>query len=197
MKTVQSLDVKNNLKNINKKNRMYNLLNLVEINESFFIKNKEFNLFSLEAIIGNLIVNIFSNFTSIKLYRILKIGYFNHSTRLEIVRTIIPILIIGLIITPSFFFMYAIDEDMESLLTLRVIGHQWYRSYVYALPSYILTDDSGISVIFNNPDINLNNFIPSEKKYFTFDSYMADNMTDGSPRLLVLILYYYYLNIFM
>jgi cytochrome c oxidase subunit 2 len=166
------------------KNKISTLLNLVEVNKLFFNKNENFSLFNLESTIGNFILNIFSNSTLIKLYRVLKIGYFNHSTRLEIVWTIIPILIIGLIITPSFFFMYAIDEDMESLLTIRVIGHQWYWSYVYALPSYILSDDSGISSIYNNHHINLNNFISSEKKYFTFDSYMADNMTDGSPRLL-------------
>ena len=57
-------------------------------------------------IFENLNELFFNNFLSSKIVssqRNLKIGYFNHSTKLEIIWTIIPICIIGLIITPSFF----------------------------------------------------------------------------------------------
>ena len=67
-----------------------------------------------------------------------RIGHFNHSTKVEIIWTVIPILVIGLLITPSFFLMYAIDEDIASLFTVKVIGHQWYWSYTYEVPASLV-----------------------------------------------------------
>ena len=160
--------------------------------------------------INDFYLNCISSLSVIKIHKFLKIGYFNHSMKLEIVWTLIPILVVGLIITPSFFFMYAIDEDMEALLTIRVTGHQWYRSYTYAFPSCFVLSDNIISIpeilfddkyyifpIDNNKnnindnfvnniiDINLSNLLESNKKNFSFDSYMIDNnINEGSPRLL-------------
>lgn len=159
--------------------------------ENFFnlLPSKDNEDFLISQALNNLFLNNVLSFSSITLQKNLRISYFNHSTKLEIFWTLIPILIIGLIITPSFFFMYAIDEDMESILTVRVIGHQWFWSYVYALPTY--TDEVfNISLysgdVSSQPTLSstveLN--IPSDRKFFSFDSYMLDNMNDGSPRLL-------------
>ena len=71
--------------------------------------------------------------------------------------------------------MYAIDEDMESLLTIRVIGHQWFWSYIYALPDY--------NIFLTLSDVS-NSTSQIYKEYLSFDSYMLDNLSDGSPRLL-------------
>jgi len=53
----------------------------------------------------------------------------NHHTFLEIIWTIIPTLILLSIAIPSFLLLYAIDEQNSPLITLKVIGHQWYWSY--------------------------------------------------------------------
>ncbi len=149
-------------------------------------KNSQSDLDSILAqALNNIFLNNVLSSKTISLQRSLKIGYFNHSTKLEIVWTLIPIFIIGLIITPSFFFMYAIDEDMESVLTIRVIGHQWFWSYVYALPTYTYDISNNVQEMSNyltNTTIDLN--VPTERQYLAFDSYMLDNMNDGSPRLL-------------
>jgi cytochrome c oxidase subunit 2 len=148
---------------INHKREILSDLNIDEIDVLIF---ENLNELFLENFLSSKIISLQRN---------LKIGYFNHSTKLEIIWTIIPICIIGLIITPSFFFMYAIDEDMESLLTIRVIGHQWFWSYIYALPDYSV-------FLTSTDDSNLNSQI--YKEYLSFDSYMLDNLSDGSPRLL-------------
>jgi cytochrome c oxidase subunit 2 len=76
----------------------------------------------------------------------------NHNTFLEIVWTIIPTLILLSIAIPSFLLLYAIDEQNNPIITLKVIGHQWYWSYevfyktaMHGLPleidSYMLSED--------------------------------------------------------
>ena len=70
-----------------------------------------------------------------------------HNRNLEIIWTLIPALILGIIFVPSFYihkFAYRADTiDM----TLKVTGNQWYWSYEYpdhenvTFDSYILADD--------------------------------------------------------
>lgn len=55
----------------------------------------------------------------------------SHSTTLEIVWTIIPSLILALIAVPSFVLPYAMDEVIDPILTVKIIGHQWYWVYDY------------------------------------------------------------------
>jgi len=132
----------------------------------------------LDLLTGDFYINNFFSSRYIRLHKFLKIGYFNHSTRLEIIWTLIPIFIIALIITPSFFFMYAIDEDMEALLTIRVIGHQWFWSYAYSFPGYNYSANNS----FFDENKDLSSLL--EMKNYTFDSYMLDDNTKGAPRLL-------------
>jgi cytochrome c oxidase subunit 2 len=56
---------------------------------------------------------------------------FTHSTPLEIVWTIVPALILLAIAIPSFALLYSMDEMIDSGMTLKVVGHQWYWSYEY------------------------------------------------------------------
>jgi len=60
-----------------------------------------------------------------------------HATTLEIIWTIIPALILVVIALPSFALLYSIDEFVEPLLTVKVIGHQWYWSYEFLDPEVI------------------------------------------------------------
>ncbi len=54
-----------------------------------------------------------------------------HGKWLEIIWTIIPSLILILIVVPSFALLYSMDEVIDPIVTLKVIGHQWYWSYEY------------------------------------------------------------------
>lgn len=52
-----------------------------------------------------------------------------HGTSLELIWTIIPSFILILIAIPSFSLLYAMDEIIEPILTVKVTGHQWYWTY--------------------------------------------------------------------
>lgn len=56
----------------------------------------------------------------------------NHGTTIEIIWTILPAIILIFIAIPSFALLYAMDEIVDPSLTVKVIGHQWYRSYEYS-----------------------------------------------------------------
>lgn len=84
--------------------------------------------------------------------------YSNHGTLIEIVWTIIPALILISIALPSFRLLYLMDETLDTALTVKVIGKQWYWTYELA----------------------------DTKENVTFDSYMVptDDLQQGDFRLL-------------
>ena len=88
---------------------------------------------------------------------------FTHSSVLEIVWTILPAVALLFIAVPSFALLYSLDELIDPVLTLKVIGSQWFWSYEY---SDFSTSDWGDSL--------------------GFDSYMVstDDLVKGSFRLL-------------
>jgi heme/copper-type cytochrome/quinol oxidase subunit 2 len=94
---------KNNIKKTKKK--IFIPLVIFKHLEIRFIRAK------LKSIIGN------------KLYT------FIHDTKLETLWTILPIIIILWIAVPSFILLYALDATLDSSITLKAIGHQWYWSY--------------------------------------------------------------------
>ena len=49
----------------------------------------------------------------------------------ECVWTIIPAILLLQIALPSLLLLYMLDESVDSSLTLKTIGHQWYWSYEY------------------------------------------------------------------
>jgi cytochrome c oxidase subunit II len=83
----------------------------------------------------------------------------SHNTLVEVMWTVIPVLILGLIAVRSFRLLYEGDVVPQNVdLTVKAIGHQWYWSYEYP--------DSG---------------------NFTFDAQMLsdeDAKKAGAPRLL-------------
>ncbi|MGZ7117310.1 MAG: cbb3-type cytochrome c oxidase subunit I [Methanobacterium sp.] len=52
-----------------------------------------------------------------------------HHTLLEIIWTIIPCVILLFIAIPSFALLYSMDELIHPVITIKVIGHQWYWHY--------------------------------------------------------------------
>lgn len=60
-----------------------------------------------------------------------------HAATLEIVWTIIPAIILIIIAIPSFSLLYSVDEIIEPLFTIKVVGHQWYWSYEFLDPEVV------------------------------------------------------------
>ncbi len=50
----------------------------------------------------------------------------------ERVWTVIPAVILVQIALPSLLLLYMLDESIDSSLTLKAVGHQWYWSYEYS-----------------------------------------------------------------
>ena len=70
-----------------------------------------------------------------------------HNTLLEVVWTVVPVIILLVIVVPSFRLLYYTDRVEEADMTLKAIGHQWYWSYEYpdhgdfTFDALILEDD--------------------------------------------------------
>jgi cytochrome c oxidase subunit 2 len=60
-----------------------------------------------------------------------------HAPVLEIIWTLIPAVILIFVAIPSFSLLYSMDEIIEPLLTIKVIGHQWYWSYEFLDPNIL------------------------------------------------------------
>lgn len=81
-----------------------------------------------------------------------------HDNVLELIWTAVPSVVLLLIAVPSFILLYSMDEVVDPVLTVKVIGHQWYWSYeydVYLDPKFLLkwiwTHQIGASDFFNTP----------------------------------------------
>lgn len=63
---------------------------------------------------------------------------FNHDPVIEAIWTIAPAVVLVAIAIPSFSLLYSMEEIVKPVLTLKVIGHQWYWSY--ELDNVVRTD---------------------------------------------------------
>ena len=105
-----------------------------------------------------------------------------HAPLLEIIWTLIPALILVFVAIPSFSLLYSMDEIIEPLLTIKVIGHQWYWSYEFLDPNILF------KLYYESLDIDaksIKEFKPLEVTC-NFDSYMLtdDLSKENSLRLL-------------
>lgn len=55
-----------------------------------------------------------------------------HGATIEIIWTSIPALILLTVAIPSFALLYSMDEVIDPIITIKVIGSQWYWSYEYS-----------------------------------------------------------------
>lgn len=73
-------------------------------------------------------------------------GRTTHHTLLEVAWTVLPVLILAIIVFPSFRLVYYEDHTDHPDLTVKVTGHQWYWEYSYPgkgnidFTSYIVQD---------------------------------------------------------
>lgn len=63
-----------------------------------------------------------------------KIHKFTHQTTLETIWTLAPVVIILSIAIPSFILLYAVDVMVDSSITIKAIGKQWYWNYELEFP---------------------------------------------------------------
>ena len=54
-----------------------------------------------------------------------------HNTTLEFLWTVVPVIILALIVAPSFRLLYFADVVEDADMTIKAIGKQWYWSYEY------------------------------------------------------------------
>lgn len=73
---------------------------------------------------------------------------------IEIIWTILPALILIIIALPSLRLLYLIDENLNPIITIKAIGHQWYWSYEYSDYKNIEFD----SYIIPSNELNINSF---------------------------------------
>nr|YP_009171528.1 cytochrome c oxidase subunit 2 [Comicus campestris]AJW76383.1 cytochrome c oxidase subunit 2 [Comicus campestris] len=74
---------------------------------------------------------------------------------IEIIWTILPAIILIFIALPSLRLLYLLDENMNPMLTIKTIGHQWYWSYEYSDFPQMLEFDS---YMIPSNDMSTNNF---------------------------------------
>lgn len=101
----------------------------------------------------NMVLIFIIRFVGYIIIRIIYNKYINinllESQIIECIWTIIPAVILIQIAIPSLLLLYILDESVDSSLTLKVLGHQWYWSYEY-------TDFWSVS---NNTQIEFDSYI--------------------------------------
>jgi len=95
-----------------------------------------------------------------------------HAAALEIIWTVLPAVILVLIAIPSFSLLYSMDEIVEPLLTIKVIGHQWYWSYEFVNPYYLYKD---MLKLHGLEDLSKEFLGEDDSSVITYDSYMIAN----------------------
>lgn len=73
---------------------------------------------------------------------------------LELLWAFIPIIILIIIAIPSLWVLYLLDEDRKPIITLKILGNQWFWSYEYSDFKNI-SFDSYIKVWLNKWDFRL------------------------------------------
>jgi len=63
-----------------------------------------------------------------------------HSTWLEVVWTLVPVAVLVAIASRSFALLYSMEEKFDSDVTVKVVGHQWYWEYQYAVGTHLLKE---------------------------------------------------------
>nr|YP_009744754.1 cytochrome c oxidase subunit II [Phyllodiaptomus tunguidus]QIG86764.1 cytochrome c oxidase subunit II [Phyllodiaptomus tunguidus]UDF84352.1 cytochrome c oxidase subunit II [Phyllodiaptomus tunguidus]UDF84365.1 cytochrome c oxidase subunit II [Phyllodiaptomus tunguidus]UDF84378.1 cytochrome c oxidase subunit II [Phyllodiaptomus tunguidus]UDF84391.1 cytochrome c oxidase subunit II [Phyllodiaptomus tunguidus] len=84
----------------------------------------------------NLVLMFIISFVGYMMISMMKNSFINKNLlemqMVESIWTIIPAVILVQIALPSLLLLYMLDESIDSSLTLKAIGHQWYWSYEYS-----------------------------------------------------------------
>nr|AAD47004.1 cytochrome oxidase II [Euborellia moesta] len=105
----------------------------------FFHDHTLFILLMITIMIGYLLVSLYYN----KLIN----RFLLEGQTIEVIWTVIPAVTLIFIALPSLRLLYLLDEVYDPMITLKIIGHQWYWSYEYSdfnqveFDSYMVPED--------------------------------------------------------
>jgi heme/copper-type cytochrome/quinol oxidase subunit 2 len=99
----------------------------------------------------------------------LKIQNFRDNLILEAIFASFPTIIISLIIAPSLLLLYSLDESINPLLNIKVIGHQWFWSYELENFNKELTQIKKQKKFFDSILLNENDLKKGQKRLLSVD----------------------------
>nr|QWB85757.1 cytochrome c oxidase subunit II [Clytobius davidis] len=127
---------------------------------SFFHDHALMILVIITVLVGQLMITLFFNkFTH---------RFLLESQMIEIIWTILPAVILIFIALPSLRLIYILDEVSNPVLTVKIIGHQWYWSYEYSdfkqidFDSYMIPTNDLQNYNFRLLDVDNHMVIPFE-----------------------------------
>lgn len=95
---------------------------------------------------------------------------FHHSTNFEFLCASFPSIVILLILIPSTLLLYSLDEDLEPLLTYKVLGHQWFWSYEFNNWCFINDTWKRLSYNFDSSMLSETNLMPGDFRLLEVDN---------------------------
>lgn len=135
--------------------QIFDVLTFFRIDRNYKVTKRLFYFFNKRLMFLNLLNQKFSHlfqYMSLKS----KIYKFNHQTTLETIWTILPVFFIFLFGIPSFVLLYSNDVPVDSSVTLKAIGKQWFWNYQLQFP--VLNDMGFLDYKLNNFDSYMLNF---------------------------------------
>jgi heme/copper-type cytochrome/quinol oxidase subunit 2 len=88
-------------------------------------------LLTLYIIIKAYQINLKKIFYLVKFQYLNKRNKFVNDKNLEFLWTSIPCLVLIIIALPSFYYLYISEENLDTLLSVKAVGYQWYWTYDY------------------------------------------------------------------
>jgi len=139
----------NLLNNINTYTNIKSITNLYNINE---IKEIAWEIIEIQYYYSNNAIKpTIAYLTNNESNDFLNVQNFRDNILLEYIWAIFPSLVIFLILIPSLYLLYSMEENMNPRFNIKVIGHQWFWSYEF--DSYDFSFDFESNLIPEN-DLN-------------------------------------------
>nr|YP_009002059.1 cytochrome c oxidase subunit II [Cryptocellus narino]AGL11921.1 cytochrome c oxidase subunit II [Cryptocellus narino] len=91
---------------------------------TFFHDHTMIILILITIIVGYIIINSTVNMMSNR--------FLLQGQEIELIWTILPAIVLISIAFPSLRLLYLMDESYQPIMTIKVLGHQWYWSYEYS-----------------------------------------------------------------
>ena len=132
-----------------------------------------FIITSIVLVVSWLLLIILKNFVEFDSNKLL---IFTHNSKIEVVWTTIPAIVLLSLASPSFSLLYSLDETSAPELSIKILGHQWYWSYEISdfnsclkskalkFSSYMIAEDylkNSRLGLFRNLETNKRLIIPS------------------------------------
>jgi cytochrome c oxidase subunit 2 len=88
-------------------------------------------ILTLYIVIKSYQISFLKMFLLVKYQHLNKRFIFVNDKKLEFLWTSIPCLILIIIALPSFYYLYISEENLDTLLSVKAVGYQWYWTYDY------------------------------------------------------------------